>query len=72
MARDTRVAGEIESNQGTLGIQRSRFEKYRLCCLDILGAPDCIGEVDPRGGISGICVHKTARDRGGQVPFLGR
>jgi hypothetical protein len=71
VARDTRVAGEVKSNQGTLGMQRSRFKKNCFRSPDILGTPYCIGEIDPRGRIFGICFHEMSGDSGGHVPFLG-
>jgi hypothetical protein len=39
VARDTGVAGEVEGDQGTLGMQHSCFEKNCLRFLDTLGAP---------------------------------
>ena len=39
-ARDTRVACEVESDQGILWMPVTRFEKDCLRFLDILGAPD--------------------------------
>jgi hypothetical protein len=53
VARNTRVAGEVKDNQSTLRIQLTRFEKNCFRLLDILGAPNCIGEVDSRSRISG-------------------
>jgi hypothetical protein len=42
-AHHTRVACEIERDQGIPWMPVTRFDKANLCLLDILGAPDQIG-----------------------------
>ena len=40
---------------------------FRL--LDMLGTPNCIGELIHALGFP-VCFHKVPSDRGGHIPFL--
>jgi hypothetical protein len=64
-ARDARVAGKVESDQGDFGMYRLRPQQNGFGLLDALYPSDRIGEIDPPGLVFRLNLHKVAGNRPG-------
>jgi len=70
-AGDTRVAGEIELDQGIIGMQFARPEQNRLRFFDALAAACRIGQTYPPARFFGLDLHEMTGHRARHLPFLG-